>query len=322
MTDLVVLTEGGAEVGFGHLMRCISVKEAWVHGTAKVLAQMEGATSAPKGVEVINWLKKPSEIEGLVSDNAVLLVDSYRVDYDFFLYLKKLFPFIVVLDDYNRITYPVDLIICPATYGNQSDYSNQLATVFGGPEYVILRPDIQNANQIHIKDSIENILITFGGSQQDGSLYQRVNNLLEGKGYKVHVITGNDSIANELYSLSSIVYGRLNAKKMTEVMTSVDLAITASGQTLNELAWLGVPSVAIKTGEDQHRNWDYYSRHELVLGSLLPEQSDLDATINSALQATCNQRMELSSKLRDLFHTVGAKQVSNLIFDSWSSLDG
>lgn len=322
MTDLVVLTEGGAEVGFGHLMRCISVKEAWVHGTAKVLAQMEGATSAPKGVEVINWLKKPSEIEGLVSDNAVLLVDSYRVDYDFFLYLKKLFPFIVVLDDYNRITYPVDLIICPATYGNQSDYSNQSGRVFGGPEYVILRPDIQNANQIHIQDNIENILVTFGGSQQDETLYQHVNNLLEGKGYKVHVITGNDSIAKELNSLSSIVYGRLNAKQMTEIMSSVDLAITASGQTLNELAWLGVPSVAIKTGEDQHGNWDYYARHRLVLGSVLPEEADMKATINSALHATWSQRMELSRKLRDLFHTVGANQVSNLIYTSWSSLDG
>ena len=56
MADLLILADGGGDIGFGHLMRCLAIKNVWKHGTTKLLAHMEGDLSAPKGVEIFDWL--------------------------------------------------------------------------------------------------------------------------------------------------------------------------------------------------------------------------------------------------------------------------
>ena len=73
---------------------------------------------------------------------------------------------------------------------------------------------------------------------------------------------------------------------IAELFTSSDLALSAGGQTLNELAYLGVPFLAIQTGTDQYWNINSYlhsgvtpyhfSGDDLLLESKLLKQIDRD----------------------------------------------
>ena len=315
MTDLVILADGGAGIGFGHIMRCLAIKKAWENGTAKLLIQMEGGDLIPEGGEALNWLLEIDKLKQYTSPNTLLLVDSYRPDAEYFCLLKNIFPYIAVLDDYNRITYPVDLVICPGIYGKEMDYSNQTAVTVGGSEYVILRNEILKAKPLKVREEIQTILVTLGGSQQDETLFQKLINFLENAGYKLVVVTGNEKIATRLASKKgSLVYGKLAPLKMVEIMTSVDVAVSGAGQTLNELAWLGVPTLSVKTGEDQHGNWDYYRQKELSLAAVLPNSHDLESILVGILKKeTQNSRLERSKKLKKLITAKGAKHICSLI---------
>lgn len=322
MTDLLILTDGGGDIGFGHLMRCLAIKNVWKHGTIQLLAHMEDGTSTPDGVEILDWLNQPEKLSQFASANTVVLVDSYRPSTNFFCLLKSLFKFVAVLDDYNRISYPVDLVICPGIYGRDMDYSNQVAVVMGGAEYVIIRPEILAAKQIRISKNIGTVLVTFGGSQHDETLFQSVIKLLESSGYQAIVVTGNDKLAKKLVASTSEIYGRLDPVTMAEIMASVDVAVSAAGQTLNELAWLGVPTFSIRTGVDQQGNWQYYNYHNLSLAAVLYDDADWESALKMVLKnETYGSRSERSHRLKNLLTDKGAEEICSLVNKLGCKLD-
>jgi UDP-2,4-diacetamido-2,4,6-trideoxy-beta-L-altropyranose hydrolase len=313
MFNLLILTDGGGRIGFGHLVRCLAIKDAWKHG-AHLLAHMEDDVAPSDGVEIFDWLNQPEKLTQFSSENTIVLVDSYRPSKNYFLLLKGLFKFVVVLDDYNRITYPVDLVICPGIYGEDMDYNNQTCIPAGGAKYVVIRPDILAAKQIRVSKNIESILVTFGGSQYDKALYQRAIELIESSGYKAIVVTGNDKLAKKIVSKSSKIYGRLDPVTMAEVMASVDMAVSAAGQTLNELAWLGVPTFSIRTGVDQQENWEYYNSHSLSLAAALHDNKNWESELKMVLKnETYKSRLERSHRLKNLLTAKGSEEICSLI---------
>jgi UDP-2,4-diacetamido-2,4,6-trideoxy-beta-L-altropyranose hydrolase len=323
VADLLILADGGGDIGFGHLMRCLAIKNVWSNGTARLLAKMEGEEPSPDGAETFDWFSDAGKLKQFATTSTLILVDSYRPNADYFRLLKSMFPFVVVLDDYNRILYPVDLVICPGTYGKEMDYSNQIPVTVGGAEYVILRPEILAARQLEIRETIETILVAFGGSQQDEILFQQVIDILEGTGYQAIVVTGNELLAKKLHGKISKIYGRLEPMKMAKIMASVDVAVSAAGQTLNELAWLGVPTFSIRTGIDQQGNWKYYNDHDLSLAAVLCDDVDWESTLKTVLKnETYESRLEQSHRLKNLLTDKGAEKICSLVNQLGSKLDG
>ena len=143
-----------------------------------------------------------------------------------------------------------------------------------------------------------------------------MNDILEEAGYQVIVVTGSDGLASQLSTKNSHVYGRVAPMTMANIMSSVDVAVSAAGQTLNELAWLGVPTISVKTGEDQHWNWEYYRRHNLSLAALLPGQANFASILISTLKTeNGNSRRERSLNLRKLLTDGGAAAICSFIKD-------
>ncbi len=322
MADLLILADGGGDIGFGHLMRSLAIKNVWSSGTARLLAEMEGGELPPDGAESFDWLSDVDKLKQFATTSTLILVDSYQPNADYFHQLKSIFPFVAVLDDYNRILYPVDLVICPGVYGKEMDYSNQISVTVGGAEYVILRPEILAARQLEIRETIETILVTFGGSQQGEILFQQVIDILESAGYQAIVVTGNELLAKKLHGKISKIYGRLEPMKMTEIMASVDVAVSAAGQTLNELAWLGVPTFSIRTGIDQQGNWKYYNDHDLSLAAVLCDDVGWESTLKTVLKnETYESRLEQSHRLKNLLTDKSAEKICSLVNKLGSRLD-
>jgi UDP-2,4-diacetamido-2,4,6-trideoxy-beta-L-altropyranose hydrolase len=321
VTDLLILADGGGDIGFGHLMRCLAIRHVWNNGTARLLAQMKDDEPTPNGAENFDWLRLPEKLKEYMSTNTLLLVDSYRPDEEYFRLLKTMFPFVAVLDDYNRISYPVDMVICPGVYGKEMDYSNQLAVTLGGAKYVILRAEILTARKLKKIEPIKTILVTLGGSQQDEILFQQLIDILENTGYKAIVVTGNGLLAKKLHGKKSQIYGKLEPLAMANIMASVDVAVSAAGQTQNELAWLGVPTFSIKTGEDQHENWTYYKNHNLSLGAELANAQNLKSTLIEILsKETAESRLKRTKKLMGLLTATGASTICSVIENSGSKV--
>jgi spore coat polysaccharide biosynthesis predicted glycosyltransferase SpsG len=311
VNNLLILADGGDSIGFGHIMRCLAIKDCWHHGSATLLVQMKGGGKAPDDAINYNWLDHIETLKKFTTKNTSLLVDSYQTNTLHFQQLKKIFPFITVLDDYNRMVYPVDLIICPGVYGKDINYSNQIANICGGPEYVIIRPEILALPKVELNETVNSVLLTLGGSQKSIEVFQMIVDIFENKNYQLIVVTGSNQLAKQLKSKKATIYGELDRKKMATIMENTDIAITSAGQTINEFSWLGIPLLSIKTGEDQHYNWVYYNQY--VLSSTSSSEKLNETILTFIKNNTYSKRQKISNELKGLLTSTGANLICTTI---------
>ena len=141
-----------------------------------------------------------------------------------------------------------------------------------------------------------------------------MNDIFEEAGYHVIVVTGNDQLASQLIRKKSRVYGRLDPQTMASLMASVDIAVSASGQTLNEFTWLGIPVFSFKTTEDQYGSWNFYHKHNYTLAAFLPNELKLEQKIISRIESLSTQNYEqLSERLKRLLTSSGAGAICSII---------
>ena len=79
-----------------------------------------------------------------------------------------------------------------------------------------------------------------------------------------------------------------NGIEIIELITKADVVITAAGQTLNELAFMGVPSIAICIDKDQFFNIKTYCEKGFLLSELYWDDTEL-----------CGNAMKLLEKMKD-----------------------
>ena len=254
--NIVILTEEGKNIGLGHISRCMAIyhqlkKEG--HNVSILLYQNESNLKFGN-VNCVNWLSM--DPENFLSNEEVVVIDSYLVTYDWLLKLKKLNKKLIQIDDYNRIEYPVDIIINPNAFAKEEDYKNQNAIFKGGPDYIIIREEFKT-NQIVSKKSELTLFITLGGCD-----YRNLLNKLCSWGksldlYKIRVVVTDE---NMLFDENIKILPMLDAKKMAFEMRSAHVVISGCGQTLNELYYINKPTIGICIDHDQEPNCSYYNK--------------------------------------------------------------
>lgn len=317
MNKILILTEGGGGIGYGHVTRCSAIAQALGEGSSIVL---DSLNTMPIDVDAkfANWIKNPSlvlDINGGMWPN-LILIDAYNADYECINFLKNSVNFLAVIDDYNRMVYPCDLIINPSVTG--PDYAHQYSKIVSGPEYVILRQDICESVPKRYHGELINLLVTFGGGVNSHLLSSILPMLCE-LNLSINILTGDDNKASYLRSIlqrdNFKIFGHLNPLEISQLFLKTDLAISAGGQTLNELAFLGVPFIAVETGEDQYWNIEgyvhasvtgkhFYSSHQYLAELLYAEIARME---NSLL------RSEVSQSGRDLIDGLGACRIARLL---------
>jgi spore coat polysaccharide biosynthesis predicted glycosyltransferase SpsG len=125
-----------------------------------------------------------------------------------------------------------------------------------GPRYLLVREEFRNLPKRCAKEKVERILVTMGGSDLMG-LTAKALRVLQGIGsdIAVDVVMGaafNDKDAVEIeVSRMSNVNLLYDVDDMAELMLKADLAISAAGSTLYELAACGVPTIALVQADNQ-----------------------------------------------------------------------
>lgn len=263
----VIRADGNAQIGAGHVMRCLSVAGALAEhlGTAEKicffcadeqsarLVESNGFTARVLGTdykdmesELPLWGKLLAEMDSLHQGNHVILVDSYQTTDDYLKNLKK-FGMVMMLDDMQEHTYPVDIVI---NYNVNADeecyrklYRGTSTRFFLGCKYAPLRKQFMNRNY-QIRPEVKDVLITTGGGDIDNIAGEMVR-LIYREGIRFHVISGryNPHLA-ELKKLETTLKGVQiyhDVADMAALMEKCDIAVTAGGSTLYELAGMGIP---------------------------------------------------------------------------------
>ncbi len=263
--EVYILTEGGSSIGFGHVTRCISIYQALEEKGVKPILIVNGDDSLTDilrnfNFEIFDWLTNRDRIFKKVGNSDIVLIDSYLADQKFYKDISTIIKLPVFYDDYRRIDYTKGIVINGNIYANELNYAKtKNISYLLGPKYLPLRKEFWYIPEKKVRTKVENILITFGGSD----LRNMTPRILK---FFVHrypdlnkiVIVGNGfKNTNEIRSVvdkrTELIYNP-NAMTMRDMMLEADIAISAGGQTLYELARVGVPTIAIAVAENQLLN--------------------------------------------------------------------
>ena len=197
MDDVVVITEAGGDVGLGHLTRCMAISDS---AKGSLLIHKKGVYLNDAKTHEEPWIDRKQVVLDIFGGNISLLIDSYLAPPELYTWFKRKVAFLGVIDDYNRIKYDADIIINPGL--KVPDYRNQVAPVFSGAEYVVLRNEIRMQPPKQGYGKTSNLLFFFGGDDQQNMLKQLLPVAID-KGYEITAIVCDESKQAQLLEFSN-----------------------------------------------------------------------------------------------------------------------
>ena len=218
----------------------------------------------------INWLDISTFSEA-IKPFSHIIIDSYKAcDWHYKMAIKDSKK-LLIFDDLF-LDYPLEAFVLNGAFGAESRIHNSIncsTNRFFGAQYN-LTPQIFKQNRKINKD-IKNVLICFGAS--DSANYTSfvlesmafsslkpcaLESLIDSKTLQnahFHIVLGafnaNQINKNVLCNIKHTIYQNLDSTNLANLMARSDLAISAAGQTLYEIALSGLPSLVFITAENQ-----------------------------------------------------------------------
>lgn len=324
----VIFTEAGPETGFGHLVRCVSLRRGMVSAGIQAEIAVDGGiatailrrTCGDKSVFSSCWLTDHSVISRLLKGADCAVVDSYLASREVYGLIASSVRLPVFIDDNHRLRYPEGIIVNGAMLAEKGRaYGGHGRLCLLGSRYIPLRPAFASRPRRR-NGPVRDILVTFGGSDPRGMTAVCLR-ALKDIPHRKTVIVGagsrDKSVLRKFSGRRIILVNSPSEKRMAALMDRADIAVSATGQTLYELAARGVPTVAVRIADNQASNIRGFVGAGLMryAGSWdSPRIGDRIRREVSALEDSgCSARALLSFKLRKAVDGRGAGRIGRFI---------
>lgn len=321
--NLLILTEGGQKNGFGHITRCCALRDALTEQGNTTTFVVNGDASVKKqfGPQIdhfFNWPAPKARLTRLLRRADIAIVDSYQAPLGFYKSMAKTVPVAVYLDDSMRLSYPEGIVVNGGIDAEKCRYSRRPEMRFLlGPAYALLRKDFWKVPPKKVRRKIKDVLITLGGIDRSSFIRKLLTCLLpKFLKYRFHVILSSLK-ASQFKNPRACFYSGLNAKEMRKLMLKCDAAISGGGQTTNELAACGLPTVGIRFAENQTLNIQGWRRHGFLKYAGPCEDPAIFEKLEiafSGLSFKCRRAMGEAG--RSIIDGAGAARVASEIADA------
>lgn len=331
---VVIITEGGLRLGFGHLTRCIALYQAFEERGYKPELIINGDESIlsfvkDKDYQIMDWIKEQDKLRKITKSSDAVVMDSYLAPKSLYenissiLYSQPQYQpkskskSLLMIDDYQRINYSQGIVINPSIYGDKLDYpKNDQVEYLLGKDYIILRKEFWDVPEKKINKDVKDVLITLGGINNENFLKKLLKFLsITFSNFNYHVITNSNfdlpPKADPPLADNLNLYSNLSAQEMINLMFKADICISGGGQTTYELARVGLPTIGIcfadnQTGNLKYGNLSGYLRYE---GD--SNDDSLLSKIKDAFEETIpfEQRVKMSRLGRGNVDGKGAKRI-------------
>lgn len=241
--------DGGANIGAGHVARCLPLAAAFAalgwkvsfvghyDGLAAWLLTRAGVdvrepeADCPCGIAVAAW-------------DAVVL-DSYQVPPAAICDLARALP-LVTLAEANRCP-SAGILLDYHLYRTEPPGERLLA----GPSYAPIDPAFAGAGRAG--SEVRTVLVTFGGSLAGGNLLAEVAPIVEAAFPAAEVLVAGGQLAQSDKARASRIRSLTSLSALVDTVHEIDLTVTGAGFTSYEMACAAIPQVAIAFVENQRR---------------------------------------------------------------------
>jgi spore coat polysaccharide biosynthesis predicted glycosyltransferase SpsG len=322
---VIFLTEGSRSMGNGHLTRCLALSQAFLergHVSTFFVHGDNTITSILRHVEYekVQWLTGIGRIKSRLQ-NAILVVDTFSITDELLNELSNISK-VTVLDDFIRREHHNRLVVDWTINAENTVYihKNPSSRYLLGRKYIALRRPFWDCPKFVIKPLIENVLITFG-SGDIRHLNPRIYDILQ-KHYpslKKTIIMGGASQSRgaieALADSTTTIIVDANAEDMLSSMKKADIAIASGGQTLYELACVGVPTISVMLIDNQLDDINGWQKSGFTCHAGLWDNVNLNHNILSCFNKleAIKPRQRASLIGQKLVDGQGARRISDII---------
>jgi UDP-2,4-diacetamido-2,4,6-trideoxy-beta-L-altropyranose hydrolase len=275
---ILFLADAGAEVGGGHVMRCLTLARALIDRGAEC-AFVESRAAAPI-LRRFGWpaqtllaMADAQELPDLIRfgrefadrfEADLVVVDHYGASVAEEMELQGLHRRIAVIDDLADRRHVCDLLIDPGFGRRREHYAGLVrpsCVEMIGPSHALVRSEFAQARPRALSrrarhEPVRRVLVSFGLTDV-GGITARVVDALAGRlgDERLDVVLGPG--APSLDTLSSLaardrrVRLHVDVQDMVTLTADTDIAIGAGGSSVWERACLGLPTLIVVLADNQ-----------------------------------------------------------------------
>lgn len=321
---VIIRADAGPAIGAGHLMRCRALGMALRDAGADVVI----ATGRAGGAPVVSYVRSSGvpvhEIDPATPDEAAMrllgagagawiVADGYHFDAPCLEAFRRTGSRVAVIEDSPRLpSYDVNLLLDQNPGALRQPYAAPGSSLLLGPRFILLRPDLGPSTDDATPGPRTRVLITTGGSDPFGLTQKLVEALSGSADLDVTVVLG--AMNDGGVTVPPDIRVARGTFELPRLMRQCDIAVSAVGTTLWELACLGIPTIAISTSDLHARMGavlQEYGAHRWI-GDRSVEGSVIRTAV-SALAADDQGRREMSRLGRALVDSGGAARVAAAI---------
>ena len=329
-----IFTEGSKNIGFGHITRCLSLYQAFeeynihpkfiVHGDDSLTGLLQGTN-----YELIDWMETKNKFLENIRGSDIGIIDSYLASDDIYEELSKSVRIPVYIDDNKRIDYHKGVVINGNIHALSLHYPTKEDVVYLlGTDYVPLRKEFRDVPEKIINEEVKSILITFGGDDIRGMTPKVLKLLTENyPNIKKNIVIGqgfkNKQEIHRFVDKNTILTLDATGEQMKNLMLKYDIAISAGGQTLYELARIGVPTVAVVVADNQRISVQGWQKTGFTEYAGWWEDSNILDRIKNGLDKLkdVNKRIEINRIGKALIDGRGSERIVEFILSKFNMHD-
>ncbi|MGK0256528.1 MAG: UDP-2,4-diacetamido-2,4,6-trideoxy-beta-L-altropyranose hydrolase [Arcobacteraceae bacterium] len=276
--NILFRADSSSTIGTGHIMRDLVLATQYKDATITFVTQNLDGNISHKITEAGYKLKlvKSNDIEELDKlikklNINLLVIDHYGIDYKFEKKLKIQNPKlkILALDD-TYLKHQCDIVLNHNISANMKRYKGLLpkhCELRCGSKYTLLREEFYiQKNKIYKPNKKKRIFLAMGGADHSNKNIKILKVLNNFKDIKVNLVTTNAN--KNLKKLKKYVENKewiklhINSNSIAKLMKKSDFSIVTPSVTLNEIFFLNIPFIAIKTADNQIDMYNYLKKNK------------------------------------------------------------
>lgn len=250
----------GTEFGYGNLFRCIPIQKEFLKNNDDAIIVYNAINKIEFKIQNsihLDWHKKIDILK--IKSLDIVIIDSYSISKKNLNLIKWYTNKVFIIDDYGKKIFANEKIIDWSIGSHASkrlNLSDKKCII--GAKYAPIRNNFnQKKNKVKIKKNIKKVLIMFGGSDVNNLTIPILELLIKNfKKFKFTVLfiqkKKNCHKLNILKKNKNVnLVHNARENNLVSIMLNSDLAIVSGGHVIFELAFLGLPTIHIKSTHDQ-----------------------------------------------------------------------
>ena len=281
--NILFRADSSSKIGLGHIMRDLVLANQYAkkgHNVIFATQKLDGNINhkiIEAGYDVKN-LKSNSKkklVELVKKLNIdLLIIDHYKINYKKEKYIKENTGVKILSFDDTYEKHHCDILLNHNISADKKSYKNLVpkkCELRCGNKYTLIRDEFkQEKKKLYRKNSdVNNIFIAMGGADHSNINIDILKVLKKFNNIKVNLVTTNAN--KNIKKLIKYTKNKnwitlhINSTKIAKIMNNSDFAIVTPSVTLNEIYFMKIPFIAIKTAPNQEDMYKFIQKEKKLV---------------------------------------------------------